>query len=75
MARSARTGWPLTRSKEGNVRVWADPWAEVIENASHRLRFVQEQLNHMVTGEDATAYLQRAYQRFLPKRSEGGAKS
>jgi hypothetical protein len=58
------------RSKEGNVRVWAIPWAEVIENASHRLKFVQEQLNYMVTGEDAIAYLQRAYRQFLPKRPE-----
>ena len=58
------------RSKEGNVRVWAIPWAEVIESASHRLKFVQQQLNYMVTGEDAIAYLQRAYQQFLPKRPE-----
>ena len=58
------------RSKEGNVRVWAIRWAEVIESASHRLKFVQEQLNYMVTGEDAIAYLQRAYQQFLPKRPE-----
>ncbi len=57
-------------SKEGNVRVWAVTWAEIIESASHRLKFVQEQLNYMVAADDAIAYLQRAYQQFLPTRSE-----
>ena len=61
-------------SKEGNVRVWAVPWAEIIENASHRLKFVQEQLNYMIVGEDAIAYLQRTYAQFLPKSAAGDAK-
>jgi hypothetical protein len=58
-------------SKEGNVRVWAVRWAEVIENAGHRLKFVQEHLNYAITAEDAIAYLQRAYQQFLPKAISG----
>jgi hypothetical protein len=59
------------RSKEGNVRVWAVLWAEIIENASHRLKFVQEQLNYAITTDDAISYLQQAYQQFLPKSLEG----
>lgn len=58
------------RSKEGNVRVWAVPWAVILENAKHRLKFVQDQLNYMVTDEAAVAYLQRAYEQFLPKLAE-----
>lgn len=59
-------GGQYHRSKEGNIRVWAVPWAEILENASHRLKFVQEQLNYIATGDDAIAYLQRVYQPFLP---------
>lgn len=58
------------RSKEGSLRVWAIPWAELIENANHRLKFVQEQLQYMVSGEDAIAYLRNAYEQFLPPRPE-----
>ena len=54
------------RSKDGSLRVWAIPWAELIENANHRLKFVQEQLQYMVSGEDAIAYLRDAYEQFLP---------
>jgi hypothetical protein len=53
-------------SKEGNVRVWAVPWAVILENAGHRLKFVEDQLNYMVTEDAAIGYLQRAYERFLP---------
>jgi len=68
-----KDGFPsglLHRSKEGNVRVWAIRWAELIENASHRLKFVQQQLQYMVTGEDAVAYLRTAYDQFLPPRTD-----
>jgi hypothetical protein len=69
---TSKDGLPLGqyhRSKEGNIRVWAVPWAEIIENANHRLNFVQQQLNYMVTADDGVAYLQRTYQQFLPKTS------
>ena len=78
---TSKEGFPpgmYHRSKEGNVRVWAVPWAVILENANHRLKFVQDQLNYMVTDEAAVAYLQRAYEQFLPKgfaRAEAKAAS
>jgi hypothetical protein len=52
--------------RKGNVRVWAVQWGDVIENASHRLKFVQQQLNYMATLDGAIGYLQRAHRQFLP---------
>lgn len=64
---TSKDGWPAgLYHRRGNVRVWAIPWAELIENADHRLKFVRQQLNYMVTGEDAIAYLRGAYEQFMP---------
>lgn len=64
---TSKDGWPAgLYHRRGNVRVWAIPWAELIEKADHRLKFVQQQLNYMVTGEDAIAYLRGAYEQFMP---------
>lgn len=61
------------RSKEGNVRVWAMPWAEIIDNARHRLKFVQHHLNYIVTSDDAVGYLRRTYAQFLPSMDAPGS--
>ena len=54
------------KSPEGKVRIRAVQWGELIEDARHRLKFVQEQLNYIVTDEGAMDYLRRAHQQFLP---------
>lgn len=67
--RANQDGWPqglIHKSRSGRVRIWAVPWGELIEDARHRLKFVQEHLNYLVTDEGAIAYLQRAHKQFLP---------
>ncbi|MCZ7537520.1 MAG: hypothetical protein M5T61_17520 [Acidimicrobiia bacterium] len=54
------------KSRQGRVRVWAVQWGQLIEDARHRLKFVQEQLNYLITDEAAIAYLRRAHEKFLP---------
>ena len=63
-----KEGFPpgMYHQSKAGLRVWAIPWAEVIENANHRLKFVQEKLNYLVSGEDAIAYLRNAYEQFMP---------
>jgi hypothetical protein len=56
----------IHKSRSGRVRVWAVQWGKLIEDARHRLKFVQEQLNYLVTDEAAVLYLRRAHEKFLP---------
>ena len=51
---------------ERNVTVWVRPWAEVINDARARLRFVNTQLAYEADRESAKAYLKRTHAKFIP---------
>jgi hypothetical protein len=52
---------------ELNITVWVKEWAEVINDARSRLRFVNEQLTYEADRDSAKAYLQRAHAKFVPE--------
>lgn len=53
--------------RSDNVSVWVMPWNRIIQDARHRLKFVQEALDDYMTSEDATlAYLRRRHGKHLP---------
>lgn len=49
-----------------NIHVWALSWSEVIQDAKHRLKFVQEALDYMASGEAALEYLRKHHAGRLP---------
>lgn len=50
-----------------NITVWVKEWAEVINDARSRLRFVNEQLSYEADRDSAKAYLQRTHAKFIPE--------
>jgi hypothetical protein len=55
---------------ELNITVWVKEWAEVINDARSRLRFVNEQLTYEADRDSAKAYLQRTHAKFIPEFSD-----
>lgn len=53
-------------SREGNLRVWAKPWSVLIEDARHRLKFVEQQLGVTAAADEGLAYLRRRHAAYLP---------
>lgn len=51
---------------ELNITVWVKEWAEVINDARSRLRFVNEQLSYEADRDSAKAYLQQTHAKFIP---------
>ncbi|MDD5059072.1 MAG: hypothetical protein PHQ60_14485 [Sideroxydans sp.] len=49
-----------------NITVWAKTWAEVINDARSRLRFVNQQLAYQADDDSAKAYLNKAHAKFIP---------
>lgn len=54
---------------DGRVRVWIKTWAQVLGDAEHRHKFVQEALQYSPGAEDALAYLREVHAKFLPPSS------
>lgn len=52
--------------EQPGITVWARTWAEVLDEAEHRLKFVQERLGYSPTDEEALEYLRRAHEQFVP---------
>jgi hypothetical protein len=52
------------------IRVWVKTWAQLIDDCSQRLKFVQDNFEVQSTRDDALAYLRRTYARFLPRTLE-----
>ena len=48
------------------VTVWAKSWAEIINDARARLRFINQHLSYEASRESATAYLKRTHSKFIP---------
>jgi hypothetical protein len=55
---------------ELNVTVWARSWADVINDARARLRFINQQLAYGATRESAKAYLRKTHAHFIPPATE-----
>lgn len=55
----------LVHDGEG-VRIWAKTWSEVLGDAQHRLKFVQDSLEYQSSREGGLAYLQATHARYLP---------
>lgn len=56
--------------QDGNIRIWAKTWAEIIGDAQHRLKFVQESLAYMSTRDNGLDYLRRTHAKYLPAALE-----
>jgi hypothetical protein len=63
------------KGRNDAVRIRAVQWGELIEDSRHRLKFVQQQLNYIVTNEGAMDYLRRAHQQFLPQAESSDKES
>jgi len=56
--------------KEGNIPVRAVTWAQIIEDAKHRLKFVERALEIRPSTESGIEYLKSHYPEFLPEVSD-----
>jgi hypothetical protein len=54
------------------VRVWILTWAEIIEAADHRLKFVKEHLGYQPDEKQAMEYLRRTHAKYLPPELGNG---
>lgn len=60
----------VSDNAELNITVWAKSWAEVINDARARLRFVNEQLVYEADQDSAKGYLKKAHARFIPDTAQ-----
>ncbi|MBX3680313.1 MAG: ATP-binding protein [Rhodocyclaceae bacterium] len=51
---------------ELNVTVWVRSWADVINDARAKLRFINQQLSYEANRDTATAYLHKTHAKFIP---------
>ncbi len=64
--------------QDGNVRIWARTWAQVIQDARHRLTFVRGRLQYTSGRDAALQYLRDRHGEFVPKplrEAEAGEQS
>jgi hypothetical protein len=55
---------------ELNITVWVKEWAEVINDAHSRLRFINQQLSYKANRDSAKEYLQKTHAKFIPAEAE-----
>lgn len=56
----------VSDSADLNITVWVKTWAEIINDARARLRFVNEQLAYQADNDSAKTYLNKAHAKFIP---------
>jgi hypothetical protein len=56
------------------VRVWARTWGELLEDASHRLKYVREQLEYSPSTQQAFEYLRAKHAEYLPDSAAAAPK-
>jgi len=49
-----------------NIRIWVLTWADVLDGANHRLKFVQKLLDYQPGDAEALDYLRRTHDKYLP---------
>jgi hypothetical protein len=55
----------------GNLRVWVRTWGEVLEECTHRLKFIRRELTYDPTSDQAMEFLRATYPDFLPTALRG----
>lgn len=50
------------------IRVWALTWADIIEAADHRLKFVKQHLGYSPDAKQALEYLRATHEKYLPSQ-------
>lgn len=60
----------VSDNAELNITVWAKSWAEVINDARARLRFVNEQLVYEADQDSTKGYLKKAHAKFIPDTAQ-----
>lgn len=53
-------------SDAAGIRIWALTWADVLDEAAHRLKFVQQLLDYQPDAERVLEYLRRTHAKYLP---------
>jgi hypothetical protein len=53
----------------GGVRVWVKTWAEILDDAKHRLKFAQQQLEYEPGAGQGLAYLKQTHAKYLPAQA------
>ena len=53
------------------LRIWVLTWADVIDDAGHRLKFVRDLLDYQPDAEQALAYLRKTHEKYLPTDLDG----
>ena len=51
---------------EVNVRIWAKTWGQIIQDATHRLKFVRQQLEYTSGRDQAIQYLHERHREYVP---------
>jgi hypothetical protein len=75
-AKTRQQGQPVglvSAPLDGKVRVWAKTWAQVIEDAQHRLKYVQQGLGYRPDDRRALEYLRSVHAKYLPVELESAA--
>jgi hypothetical protein len=49
-----------------NLRIWAKTWGQIIQETTHRLKFVRQQLEYTSGRDEAIQYLHERHQDFVP---------
>ncbi len=73
-SRRNQTGLPfgyIQRTPKYSVQVRT--WSEVINDARHRLKFVERGLNYRATHDDGVEYLQKTHSKYLPESLTKGS--
>lgn len=55
---------------ESNITVWARSWADVINDARSKLRFINQQLSYEADRDSAKEYLHKTHAKFIPDFAE-----
>lgn len=48
------------------LRIWVFTWADILDDAGHRLKFVRNLLDYQPDAEQALAYLRTTHEKYLP---------
>lgn len=63
--RDERTPYGQISDADG-IRIWAITWADVIDGAGHRLKFVRDLLEYQPDVDQALEYLRKTHDKYLP---------
>lgn len=50
-----------------HVRIWAKAWGQIIRDATHRLKFVRQQLEYTFGRDEAIQYLHERHPEYVPE--------